>query len=799
MKKLLSLLLLLLPLFLGSETLEVSLDGTKPYTVIQEAINQAVYGDVILVYPGHYYENINLSNRSGLTLASLEYTTGNGDYIAETIIDGSNNNESTILCYENTTDFTIQGLSITGGSGHDMNGIPLNVGGGGIFIYSNNSLDLVNLKVHNNSAGHGGGISIFYSSSVCLENVEIYNNIARFSGGGLMIAGKSNQEYQIIFSQTNRCSIYNNFANWGMDMHWYRTLGYTGEIYLKKFTKSSYDKYFADWFEIDVDDNPEANPYAVFDVEEAYLEEIDTDLYVSPEGDDSNSGLSPATALKTPSVAMQRILSNPNNRNTVHLLAGTHHNIINDEYMSICVKDYTTLKGISPAETKIYGENMIGGSGIVTFVNTSQSSVVEDFSITINIGWSVYAWRVYDCLIKNIVIENSVVEMINFLAGGPDSSMDIINVTVKNVHALYADFGLRLWGNDILIDNLTVENCSNDFNDDWIYQGNGALDIDNRGTTVIKNSKFINNACESVEGFSLARVFQGYGWGEQETNVIFSNNLVANNICDNEVSLLQLNGTNVDVVNCTIANNEYNSRAAVITSGYTSTNIRNNILSNGNLKEIAYGQDLYLENNLFTKEETGNIFYTHESSNMLINSNNIFGQDPLFAGDDPSTKEYYRLFADNENGYSPAIDAGLLDSQYANPLYQTPVYDLFGNDRVYGTSIDIGCFESPGYTGNEDYVLPVSQALTLCNYPNPFNPETTISFYNPQRVKVNLSIYNIKGQLVKTLIDEETSAGPHSLVWKGKDERGKNVASGIYFTRIKTDKSMQTKKMILMK
>ena len=620
MKRLLSLLLLVAPIFLFTETLEVSPDGTKPYTIVQEAINQAVSGDIILVYPGRYYENLDLSNRSGLTLASLEYTTGNDNYISETIIDGSNNSESTILCYENTIDCTIQGLSITGGSGYHWDDQPHNVIGGGICIYMNNVIQLKNLAIYNNKAVLGGGLYIAYASSVVLEGIAVFDNIAYWMGGGLLIGSRYIQNYDITFSQTNRCSIYNNFANWGMDIHWYGTLGYTGEIYLKKFTKSTYDKYFADWFELDVDNDPEANPYAVFDVEEAYLEEVDADLYVSPTGDDNNSGLSINSALKTPSLAMQRILSNPDSRNTVHLLAGTHHNIISDEYLSICVKDYTILQGISPTDTKIYGENMIAGSGIITFVNTSESSVIKDFSISTNMARSIYAWRVNNCIIENIIIEDSLIEQVGFLVGGPDSSMSILNVTIKNVHALYSDFGPRLWGNDILIDNLTVQDCYNDPPTDWIYEGNGALDINNSGTTIVKNSTFINNVCDSVSGFSLVRVIQFFG--EQPTDVIFSNNLLANNTCDNEVKFLTFVASNVDLVNCTIANNLYNSRAGVIISANAS--IRNSIFSNSNQSEIAYDYDLYLENNLFVKEATGNNFHVWDNSNMIVNENNIF-------------------------------------------------------------------------------------------------------------------------------------------------------------------------------
>lgn len=96
-------------------------------------------------------------------------------------------------------------------------------------------------------------------------------------------------------------------------------------------------------------------------------------------------------------------------------------------------------------------------------------------------------------------------------------------------------------------------------------------------------------------------------------------------------------------------------------------------------------------------------------------------------------------------------------------------------------------------------VEQVFSGNNLSNYPNPFNPETTISFNNPKNSMVNLAIYNIKGQLVKTLVNEELMAGVHSIVWKGKNNYGQSVASGVYFTRIKTLHSIVTKKMVLMK
>jgi hypothetical protein len=93
----------------------------------------------------------------------------------------------------------------------------------------------------------------------------------------------------------------------------------------------------------------------------------------------------------------------------------------------------------------------------------------------------------------------------------------------------------------------------------------------------------------------------------------------------------------------------------------------------------------------------------------------------------------------------------------------------------------------------------LSDGFGLSNYPNPFNPETEISFSLPERTQVSLIIYNILGERVKTLVNGEVDAGTHTVSWNGKDEAGKQVASGIYFYRLKTETFDQTKRMVLMK
>ncbi len=101
-------------------------------------------------------------------------------------------------------------------------------------------------------------------------------------------------------------------------------------------------------------------------------------------------------------------------------------------------------------------------------------------------------------------------------------------------------------------------------------------------------------------------------------------------------------------------------------------------------------------------------------------------------------------------------------------------------------------------TSSDDPMIPVL-TLDANNYPNPFTPETTIAYSVPKAGPASLKIYNTKGQLVRTLVDDVREAGKHSVVWNGKDNRGNSVASGLYFYRLSSDGNTVTRKMLLAK
>jgi len=98
----------------------------------------------------------------------------------------------------------------------------------------------------------------------------------------------------------------------------------------------------------------------------------------------------------------------------------------------------------------------------------------------------------------------------------------------------------------------------------------------------------------------------------------------------------------------------------------------------------------------------------------------------------------------------------------------------------------------------EAAAMPTEFSLSQ-SYPNPFNPTCVIAYALPTDCQVKLVVYNLLGQRVKVLVDEHQDAGYKSVTWNGRDDHGKELASGIYFYRIEAGSFVQSKKMLLMK
>lgn len=116
-----------------------------------------------------------------------------------------------------------------------------------------------------------------------------------------------------------------------------------------------------------------------------------------------------------------------------------------------------------------------------------------------------------------------------------------------------------------------------------------------------------------------------------------------------------------------------------------------------------------------------------------------------------------------------------------------------------GNSSTVSNPGNPLSTGVEDVAEVPSSYRLLSNYPNPFNPTTTIVFEIPQGENVSLKIYNINGELIRTVANENLPAGKYEKTWDGKNEIGKEVSSGIYIYRLTAGKFDRSARMVLMK
>jgi hypothetical protein len=110
----------------------------------------------------------------------------------------------------------------------------------------------------------------------------------------------------------------------------------------------------------------------------------------------------------------------------------------------------------------------------------------------------------------------------------------------------------------------------------------------------------------------------------------------------------------------------------------------------------------------------------------------------------------------------------------------------------------LGFFGETGESGEVGVELPAN-VLSVSNFPNPFNPSTTIKLNLPKAGDVSLKVFNVRGELVRTLVDGQMVAGEHSIIWDGKTNAGSQSASGVYFYETRANGEVKINKMALVK
>ncbi|RLC51983.1 MAG: hypothetical protein DRH79_05425 [Candidatus Cloacimonadota bacterium] len=759
--------------WLQSVTWHIKQDGTGDFTTIQEGINASTNSDTVLVHPGTYYENLNM-NEKNIVFASLELITGDPQYISTTIIDG----QRLLSCIDIqniTIGATIQGFTIRNGYGTFYN----TSAGGGILSQTVENTFIVNCWFTDNVATLGGAICSV-QSNLTFSGLRIVHNSAGY-GGAISIYYNNT----ITFDNLNLCSIYNNNAGKGADLYIKET-GHINVI-VDTFSVFNPDNYFAEYLD--------GSTYT-FNIQHNWMELIPHDMYVASNGDDNNSGLNSQEPLRNISWAVRRIYADEQNPCTVYVAEGTYSWEENQQVYPIGCKEYVSIIGEDMNSTFLYND-----FSRVTLIGKNLNSTIEIKNFTIQndperytaglIGFS------YVELVKlsNINISNN--SNLERILSSTFINNHFENLIVSNNITNGTNSGLGLHNNAGYMKNCIIANNEN------TQQSIGpevAMQLAAGGDFLIENCKFSGNHSTSSEG----RIIRTTNCNGNEPSISFNNCLIADNSIGSNYICQNFNYDGLtEFNNCTIVNNTasggFYSSALY---NYGDVNITNTIMCNNTQYEVmmvddtsnGYVYELNVDQSNIQDGEAG--IYNMNNANIINWNEGNIDEDSLFllSGDNP-----YQLAE-----FSPCIDAGTTDT---TGLFLPP-WDILHHDRIWdgdenGTAIiDMGCYEfgAPSIVSVEDPVVIIEDEISLTNYPNPFNPDTTISFNLPVSGKINLIIYNIKGQKVKTLMDCFTSAGMFRLIWNGKNDNRKSVASGEYIAILKVNnKEMTTRKMMLMK
>ncbi len=682
MKRLTLLLTLLIPALTFSQIINIPDD----YPTIQQGIDAASTCDTVLVDTGTYVENINFNGKN-ITVASLFLITHDTSYISQTVIDGGNGNNSSVVAFYNGEDSTalLCGFVLQNGEGTWVGDYPsVRNLGGGIYCFESNPT-FQNLIITNNESYDAGGGIYFELSQSTLQNVTIKNNSSQF-GGGVNIG----TQCDLVFDSVKLCNVFANHAAVGNDIYSVQP----SEIYLDTFSVMTPTAFYL---------APLKN--IMLNIQNGTLELTDSDMYVSPNGDNNNDGQSEETPLKTIQHAFSMILADSLHQHTVHLLDGTY-GVSNDELFPIYIPDYIHLQGSNKDSIIIEGT-----STSVFYFDNNMSTKLSGLTITKGDGMYGRIGGGIFCGNANPIFENLILKDNGCLENGG---------------------GLFITNSDVTMRNLNIINNRSEFG----YSGGILCSFSN---VYIESSTILNNDHGGIEATS--------------SNVIFKNVLITNNEDVGIIALL----SNLHLINTTVSGHEGEAWDGGVNGYFSNIILENSVLWNNKPAEIYFSNDsrdtLHMS---YTDIQNGNSGIISNDSTIIYWLEGNIDQDPLFVG---SGDHPYQI-----NDYSPCIDAGTPDTTGLN----LPEYDLAGEVRIFNDSVDMGAYEWNTFVGIEEASMPEKNNLQLNYYPNPFSTSTTIQYELNHPETIRITFYNQFGKQVD-VIEESQFQGLNKVVWTPKN------------------------------
>ena len=761
MKKSLMVLFLYLILNLFGVTHEIKQDGTGDFTNIQNGINAATSSDTILVYPGTYFENINFLEKS-ITVASLYQITEIDSFINQTIIDG--NQQARCVTISNCESAAIIGFTIQNGFASDP-GWTGALGGGILIEYGENTV-IANCQIFNNLANIGGGIGAFYTEYIHLKGNNINNNRGKFYGGGISAEGN---ELNIVFDTTSLNNIYLNYSAIYADIYSGYNLPEITNIIVDTLTITDPDFFFVGPLEL-----------CTITQLNSKIGQIDQDLYVSPSGSNKNSGTNPDEPLQTIAWAQTLIKRNDENPHTIFLAEGTYSPTLNNQIFPLNIKQGVTYKGISPQLTILDAENnspfffQISKYQEFCELNLENIKMVNGNSLDQLFAGAITIYQA-KLNLDNIIIEDCIGDV----AGAILTFNGYINLNNVLISDNYGSRALSF---------IVEDNCPNPVND--VVLTNTKI-INNHPATFDPDFRF-GTAVEmgghpNIENYYTAKIINCEISGNHHIGINSSG-------LGGTAAISMVDNITVDVINCSIGDNTLSNDTgcSISLKDNSVLNLYNTILydNEGYSLSLFEGANVNIFNSLI-EGGNGNINYYNPQAIVNWHNGNL-DENPHWIGENDDYP-FYSLEAT-----SPCINSGILDLPEGIEL---PEFDLAGNPRIHGETIDMGCYEfQEEFQSNEPDGIVLPRKTRIFNYPNPFNPTTTIKLNLAETGNINLSIYNIKGQKVKTLLDAYSCEGNFEIIWRGVDDNKRLVASGQYLIKLKVNgKEKAVRKCILLK